>query len=82
MDPLDQDTTPENQARYFQLLRRLTPAERLRIVNATSHRMREMAEAGIRRRLPNADEGQIRDELRRVRYGDGSAAQEQSRPFR
>lgn len=68
-DPLAQDTTPAQRERYFQLLRALTPAQRMTIVSATTRRMRAMAEAGIRLRHPTASDAEVRAELIELLYG-------------
>jgi hypothetical protein len=69
MHPLTADTAPEQLARYFELLRRLEPAARLRIVSATSRRVRQLAEAGVRARLGDATEAEVRDALVELLYG-------------
>jgi len=47
-----QDTSPAQQERYFDRLRRLTPLEHLQIVSRLNRGVRRMAMAGIRRRHP------------------------------
>jgi hypothetical protein len=69
MNSLLQDTTPQQVATYYRLLRALSPAQRMRIVGATTSRMRTMAEAGIRRRHPGASEAELRDEFVELLYG-------------
>jgi hypothetical protein len=66
---LSADTSPAQEERYFELLRRRTPAQRMKIVSATTRQMRHMAEAGIRLRFPNATEAQVREELIELLYG-------------
>ena len=73
MNPLDQDTSPEQKRRYYELLRHLTPAQRLHAMSAATRRMRMMAEAGIRRRHPGASDKQVRFELVRLLYGEEAA---------
>ena len=69
MDAILKDTPLANQIEYFRLLRALTPGERLRVASAATRRMRSMAEAGIRRRHPDADAVRVREELVRLLYG-------------
>ncbi len=66
---LSADTSPAQEERYFELLRRLTPAQRMKIVSAATRQMRHMAEAGIRVRFPNATEAQVREALIELLYG-------------
>jgi hypothetical protein len=69
MNPLQQDTSSGQTARYFQLLRALTPAQRLRIVSATTRRMRSLAVAGIRLRQPGLSEVEVKGALVELLYG-------------
>jgi hypothetical protein len=80
MNPAALDTSPRQLERYFELLRRLTPAERLRIASATTRRMRAMAEAGIRRRHPEANEAEVRAEMIELLYGADVRARLAPRP--
>jgi hypothetical protein len=66
---LAKDTTPQQTERYFELLRRLTPAERLRIVSVTSRRVRQMVEASVRERLGNVSEAEVKDAVVERLYG-------------
>jgi hypothetical protein len=69
VNPLRQDTSPEQIERYFRLLRDMTPAQRLRASAAATRRMRLFAEAGVRKRHPGADEATVRREMIRLLYG-------------
>lgn len=67
---IEQDTDPRQLDEYFRLLRELTPAQRMRVLNAATRRMRMMAEAGIRLREPGASDAKVRLELLRLLYGE------------
>ncbi len=67
-----EDTSPEQLRRYHELLRSMTPAQRLRQAAALTMAVRTMAIAGIRQRHPNATEEEVRARLA-VRL-DGRAA--------
>jgi hypothetical protein len=47
-----EDTSPSANQRYFQLLRRQTPAQKLRTVAGLTAAVRRLALAGIRTRHP------------------------------
>jgi hypothetical protein len=66
---MDQDTDPRQRERYFELLRGLSPAERLRKAADLTQAVRWMAEAGIRQRFPRADETEVRVRLAERLYG-------------
>lgn len=70
MSLIEQDTDPRQLAEYYRLLRNLTPAQRMKAVNAATRRMRAMAEAGIHLREPGATDRRVRAELVRLLYGD------------
>lgn len=74
MNPVALDTAPCQLERYYELLRRLTPAERLRIASAATRRMRAVAEAGIRARYPRASQAEVRAELIELLYGPEARA--------
>jgi hypothetical protein len=63
------DTASRQRKRYFELLRQLTPAERLRIVSVTSRRVRQMVEASVRERLGNVSEAEVKDAIVERLYG-------------
>jgi hypothetical protein len=48
------DTSPAARRRQIQAVRAIPPAERLRIADEMSAEVRALAEAGIRRRHPDA----------------------------
>ncbi len=66
---MDQDTDPRQRERYFELLRRMSPAERLRKAADLTQAVRWMAEVGIRQRFPQADETEVRVRLAERLYG-------------
>jgi hypothetical protein len=70
---MEQDTSAPAAARYFELLRRQTPQQRLRTAVALSAATRRLAETGVRQRMPGASEHEIRRELTRVIYGEEAA---------
>lgn len=59
------DTSPEAWKKYWELLRRMTPEERLQRAFDLSRMVRGFEEAGLRERYPQASEREIF--LRRVR---------------
>jgi hypothetical protein len=54
---------------YEERIRALPPHERIRIAVALSMAVRELAEAGIRLRHPNADDAEVRVRLAVRLYG-------------
>ncbi|MHB8873720.1 MAG: hypothetical protein ACYC8T_08540 [Myxococcaceae bacterium] len=82
MIPLEQDTSPSQLEEYYRLLRKLTPAQRLRAASAATRRVRTMAEAGVRLRNPGATDRTVRIEVARLMYGSDTVARLQlcSRP--
>jgi len=70
---VDRDTSPAARARYAELLRQLGPERRLRAAIGLTRATRELAEAGIRQRMPNASDTQVRRELAALLYGDDVA---------
>lgn len=67
------DTSPEADARYHELLRALSPERRLEAAMKLSRAVRELAIAGIRQRHPAADEREIRARLAVRLYGREAA---------
>ncbi len=67
------DTRPEAMAHYAELLGALGPAERLAIAVGLTHGVRSLAEAGLRRRYPEAGEGELRCRLAALLYGRATA---------
>lgn len=64
------DTSPEAWREYQEILRRMTPEEKLQRAFELSRMVRSLAEAGLRERFPQADEREIF--LRRVRQEWGA----------
>jgi hypothetical protein len=60
---VDQDTSPQQIRRYHELLRRMTPVQRLHKAVALSMTVRKLAEAGIRDRHPSASDEEVRARL-------------------
>ena len=60
MKPLMDDTPPEIEEIWLEMLRKRTPAERLRRVGELSAALQQMAEAETRRRHPDATEREIK----------------------
>ena len=60
MKPLSPDTTPEAQAKQYELMRRLSPEQRLRMAFALTDAMRQLVLADLHHRFPQADEDEIR----------------------
>jgi hypothetical protein len=69
-----EDTTPEMRRRYFDYLRRLSPAERGAIVDRLTRDVRALAEAGLRQRHPGAGDTEIRIRLAALLYGREAAS--------
>ena len=63
------DTSPQADARYHELLRRMPPEKRLEAAMRLSQAVRELALAGIRARHPGADEKELRVRLAVRLYG-------------
>ncbi len=63
------DTSPEADARYHELLRRMPPEKRLEAAMRLSLAVRELALAGIRSRHPDANEQTLRVRLTARLYG-------------
>lgn len=71
---MEQDTEPRRRDRYIELLRAQSPVDRLRKAGALTRAVRQMAEAGIRQRHPQADETEVRVRLAVRLYGPEVAA--------
>ncbi len=71
---MEQDTSPAQLRRYHELLRSLTPAQRLAKASALSLAVRALAEAGIRQRHPGASPEEVRARLAVRLYGREAAA--------
>ena len=70
---LSADTAAVIEDRQVQAWRRLSPAERLRLVSEASRAVTELALAGIRRRYPNAPERECFLRLAAIRLGVDAA---------
>jgi hypothetical protein len=73
------DTSPEAWKVFIEIQRRIPPEERIRRMFERKEMLRKLAETGLRRRFPNADNREIflrrvrmelGDELFRRAYGD------------
>ena len=63
------DTSPDMKAFQIEGYRRMSPAEKLALAGAMYETVRTLAEAGIRARFPQADEGEVRRRLADVLLG-------------
>lgn len=68
------DATDAADERYHALLRARMPHERLEAAMGLSRAVRSLAEAGIRRRHPEADASEVRVRLAVRLYGRAAAA--------
>src|SRR5690606_10816411 len=69
LEPMD-DTSPAAQARYYELLRRQSPMDRLRTAGLLTRMVRELAEADILRANPGASRRELQFGLASRLYGD------------
>ncbi|HEV2834349.1 MAG TPA: hypothetical protein VGW58_03475 [Pyrinomonadaceae bacterium] len=60
MKPLSRDTTPEAQRMQFELMRRLSPSQKLSLAFALTDTMRSLIMADLHHRFPQAEETEIR----------------------
>jgi hypothetical protein len=60
MKPLSSDTTPDAQPKQIELMRRLSPAQKLSLAFALTETMRDLVRADLRHRFPHADETELR----------------------
>ncbi|AUX22814.1 hypothetical protein SOCEGT47_033260 [Sorangium cellulosum] len=67
------DTSPQADARYHELLRRMPPEKRLEAAMRLSQAVRELALASIRARHPGADDHELRVRLTVRLYGHDCA---------
>jgi hypothetical protein len=65
-----EDTSPEAWQAYLEVLRRMTPAERLQLALDWSADLWKVAEAGVRQRFPHADEREIHLRFSRLMLGE------------
>ena len=59
MKPLSPDTTVEAQRKHYELMRRLTPTQRLALAFELTDAARKMILADLKHRFPRADENEI-----------------------
>ena len=64
------DTTPEAAEVYFEVLRNLGPARRLRMVFEMGDQMRALAQGGVRHRHPDYDDESVRLAVLRLMVGE------------
>lgn len=60
MKPLSPDTTPEAQSKHYELMRRLSPEQKLSLAFALTDATRKLILADLQHRFPNADDDEIR----------------------
>ncbi len=70
------DTSDEAAALLLEGWRRMGPTQRAALVDRWSRDVRELAAAGIRRRLPSATPPEIRIELGRLLYAEAVVTDE------
>lgn len=64
-----QDTSPEAERRYRELLRALGPTRRLEMFAELTNASHQMALAGLRKEHPDASPGQLQRALAERMYG-------------
>ena len=67
------DTSPAARARYFELLRARSPEQRLAMACSLTRAVRQLAEADIRARIPEATEARVKAESAARIYGRETA---------
>ena len=60
MKPLSSDTSPEAQRVQIELMRRLSPSQKLALAFEVTEAMRNLVLADLRHRFPEADPTEIR----------------------
>ena len=60
MKPLSPDTTPDVQRKHYELMRRLSPEQRLSMAFALTDATRKLVLADLHYRFPDADEDEIK----------------------
>ena len=60
MRPLSQDTTPEAQRKHYELMRKLSPEQRLSMAFALTDATRNLILADLHHRFPEANENEIK----------------------
>lgn len=73
--PYTTDTSAEAEAIQLELLRRMTPAERITKMCNLSASLRRMAFDAIRRKYPEIDEAEVRLTFIESTYGEELAAE-------
>lgn len=66
---LSKDTTPEAEWKQIEIWRRMTPSEKLSLIDRASREIIALALAGIRRRHPGASERECLIRLAELRLG-------------
>ena len=78
MEPLT-DTDPEVARVQMDLLRRASPARRLRLALSLSRSVLSLSRGGIERRLPGASPEEVGLEFVRLHYGEALAGEVRER---
>jgi len=60
MKPLSQDTTPEAQSKHYELIRKLSPEQKLSMAFALTDATRNLILADLHHRFPEANENEIK----------------------
>ncbi|HEU4871355.1 MAG TPA: hypothetical protein VFT08_10930 [Pyrinomonadaceae bacterium] len=60
MKPLSPDTTPEAQRKQYEMMRRLSPEQKLSLAFSLTETMRQLVLADLHHRFPQADSEEIR----------------------
>ena len=60
MKPLSRDTTPQAQRKHYELMRRLSPEQKLSMAFAVTNATRQLVLADLKHRFPQASEEEIR----------------------
>ncbi len=60
MKPLSPDTTPEAQRKHYELMRRLSPEQKLSMAFELTDAVRKLTLADLQHRFPNAAEDEIK----------------------
>jgi hypothetical protein len=60
MKPLSQDTSLDAQHKQFELMRSLSPSQKLKLAFELTDTMRDLIVADLRHRFPQADDAEIR----------------------
>ena len=63
MKPLSLDTPPEVQRIHFELLRRASAGQKLRLTFDLIHTLRRLTLADLRRQFPHASDDELRNRL-------------------